>query len=180
MSQALQIDLTDPAVQRMLGGGPDVATGKRRELVQLAGDIPDPAGLSRHRGHQATTILSGGKEEVVVVYQGMFLTVDIYRVPGEPLRAHLFCPRCHKHATVPGDRKAIDWDPAATNPMRAEILTSGRPELVYLADRGRLSIEPFECPWEIGDDPHVAGALHTGGSLCRLRIAIENNRAKDA
>ncbi len=180
MTQALNIDLTDPAVQRMLGG-PGVATGKRREVVQLAGDVPDPAG-SPHRGAQSTTYLTGGKEEAVVVYQGMFLTVDIYRVPGEPLKVHLYCPRCHKHSTVPGDRKAIDWEAGAANPMRTEILAAGRPELVHLADKGRLSIEAFECPWEIGDDPHVAGALaiQGAGSLCRLRIAIDNNRAKDA
>ena len=174
----LNIDLTDPAVQRQLGGPPD--TGKRRPVVQLAGDAPDPSGMSRHLGAQSTTRLTGGKQEVVVVYQGMFLTVDVYQIPGEPMKVHLYCPRCHKHATVPGDRKAIDFEPAAVNPERTAIRATGRPELMDLADFGRLSIETFECPWELGDQQHVQGAVQVGTSLCRLRIAIDRNRVRDA
>jgi hypothetical protein len=171
----LNIDLTDPAVQRQLGD-----TGKRRSVVQIAGDAPDPSGMSRLRGALSTTRLTGGKQEVVVVYKGMFLTVDVYQVPGEPLKVHLYCPRCHKHATVPGDRKAIDFEPAAPNPERTEIRASGQSELMDLADFGRLSIDTFECPWEIGDETHVQGAVSVGASLCRLRIAIDRNRVRDA
>ena len=135
--------------------------------------------MSRHIGAQSTTRLTGGKQEVVVVYKDMFLTVDVYQVPGEPMKVHLYCPRCHKHATVPGDRKAIDYDPTAPNPQRTEILASGRPELMDHADFGRLSIDTFECPWELGDDKHVQGAVQVGTSLCRLRIAIDRNRVRD-
>lgn len=170
MSSALSINLGDPHVQQMLGvphGG-----GRQRDVVQLAGDA--------HHGLTSHYNLCALKQEVVVVYGDLFMTVDVYAVSGEPLKVHLYCPRCHKHSTVPGTRKAIDFDPTAGNPQRSAIIASGRPELVALAERGRLSIEPFECPWEVTDDRHVAGALHTGVSLCRLRIAIDNNRARNA
>lgn len=176
----LSIDMSDPGVQRMLHGEHPLAPRPQRSVVQLAGDVPDPTGLTARRGFASTTRLTAGKHEVVVVYGDTFLTVDVYQVPGEPLMVHLYCPRCHKHATVRGDAKAIDFDPTARNPQRTAIVASGDPSLVALADRGRISIEAFECPWEMGEDRHVAGGVHTGASLCRQRLAIENCRAKDA
>lgn len=178
MTQALQINLSDPNIQQALGM-PSVASGKRT-VVQLAGDAPNPTGMTSHVGAQSVTSLTTGKQEVIVVYRGMFLTVDVYAVPGAPLTVHLLCPRCRKHATVRGEHKRIEFEPAAANPMRTEILAAGDPALAQLAERGRISIEAFECPWEIGADKHVQGGVHTGVSLCRLRIAIDQNRAKDA
>lgn len=178
----LNIDLRDPQVQQVLGlGNGGLATGKR-PVVQLAGDAPDPTGLTDYRGAMSTTRLIDGRSEVVVLYKDLLMTVDLYFVPGEPLRAHLYCPRCQKHSTVRGDYKAIDFDPAAANPAFSDIMATGAipPELARIAAVGRLSIETFECPWEIGDDKHVPGVVRTGASMCRLRIAIDNNRAKDA
>lgn len=165
VNPSLSINLADPTVQRMLQ--PTTRASGKRGLVQLAGD-PD-------HGLRSTVQLSSGKHEVVVVYQDLLMTVDVYAVPGEPLKLHLYCPRCHKHSTVPGERKAIDFEPSAPNPQWARVR-----ELGIESPMGRLSVETFECPWEIGDAQHVQGGLHTGVNLCRLRIAIDNNRAKDA
>jgi hypothetical protein len=178
MSQALNIDLTDPSVQHLLGGNPRLATVKR-ELVQIAGDVPHPDGHTAWRGAQSTTDLTGAKQEVVVVYRGMYLTVDLYVMGGETL-AYLCCPRCHKVLTVRSSHKPIDFEPRADNPLRAEIVSTGDPSLVRLAGAGRLSIAPFECTWELENARHVPGALHSGTSLCRMKLAIDNNRAKDA
>lgn len=182
LPQNLSIDLTDPRVQRMLRSDHPVDAGAsgKRPVVQLAGDVPDPSAITHQRGLMSHTSLCSDREEVVVVYRGIFLTVDIYRIAGEPMKAHLLCPRCRKHLTVSGDRKAIAYDAMIPNPMRAAILATGAPELVRLAATGRLSIEAFECPWETGDATHVRGGVHTGASLCRLRIAIEDNRVMDA
>lgn len=170
---SVSIDLRDPRVQSMLGvESGSLASGKPREVMRIAGDMD--TGLS------VTTSLTAGKQEVVVVYRDQFLTVDVYAIPGEPLVAHIICPRCHKQSRIPGDRKAIDFDPSAVNPMRTEILATQAPSLMTIGSIGRLSIEPFECTWEMGDDEHVVGALHTGITLCRLRIGITNNRAMDA
>ncbi len=172
MSSALNIDLTDPAVQRMLGGPgvhDDLATGKRR-VVQLAGD----------RGMSSTTYLGQGKHEVVVVYRDTFLTVDVYLVPGAAPEVWVICPNCHKACRIPPGTKAVDFDPGAANPVRGQVVACGDPDLVGIADRGRLSVEPFQCTWEVGTDRHVAGGVHTGVSLCRQKLVIEDNRARDA
>lgn len=195
MAQGISIDLSDPRVQQMLGASP-LASGKR-EVVQLAGDAPDPTGLTNQTGLQSTHRLTGGKQEVVVVYGDLLMTLDVYALPGEPTRVQIICPRCHKHSTIRGDQKKIEYDAKAINPMRERILWMARSTgltpgqdlfskermelaaLVSVARFGRLSIEPFECAWEIGDAKHVPGALHTGASLCRLRLVIDNNRARE-
>lgn len=191
MAQGLSIDLSDPRVQQMLGASP-LASGKR-EVVQLAGDPADPTNTT---GIQSTHRLTGGKQEVVVVYGDFLMTLDVYALPGEPMRVQIICPRCQKHSTIRGDQKRIEYDPKAMNPMRTQILGAARStalnapemtrdarmglaELVSIADFGRLSIEPFECAWEIGDAKHVPCAVHTGSSLCRLRLVIDHNRARE-
>jgi hypothetical protein len=176
VTKTLQIDLSDPRVRAMLdttGGLP----GGHRSVVQLAGDAPDPMGV--YRGLQSTTSLTAAKHEVLVIYKDMFLTADVYALPGEPITVHLICPRCHKPLQITGDRKRIEYDPSDRRVMDA-ALASGRPEVAALAESGALSIEAFECTWETGDDAHVRGIVQSGTSLCRLRIGIERNRAKDA
>lgn len=188
MAGTLHVNLADPRVQRMLGDrGADLATGNptrtpRREIVQIVGDAPDPTGLTSWRGAQSTTRLNAGKEEVLVLYGDLIMTVDIYRVPDEPVLAHIFCPRCHKLSTIRGDQKVIAFDPGAVNPVLQDIRRMGSlsPEILSVMAVGRLSIEAFECTWEVGDDRHAVGGVHTGASLCRLRIAIDDNRAKEA
>ena len=174
------VDLGDPRVRSLLDAG--VSNGKR-ELVQLSGDVPDPLGdmpgVGVARGMQSTVTLNANKREVLVVYRDMFLTADVYALPGEPIKVHMICPRCHKPLQVSGDRKRIEYDPSERR-VAPEALASGKPEIARLADSGALSIEPFECTWELGDDVHVRGIVQSGTSLCRLRIGIENNRAKDA
>ena len=127
-----------------------------RELVHLAGD-PDTGMSVTHR-------LNHAKREVIVTYKDFVLTVDIYQLPDEPLKVHLICPRCHHMLSVSAERKHIEFDPNA------------HPE-----QGGRLSIEPFECTWEIPEaDKHTPGILAGGLSLCRWRAAIDKNVAKDA
>jgi hypothetical protein len=172
--EPLSIPLGDPRVQRMLS----LDSGK--SIVQIAGDAPDPTGITAHRGALSTTRLTAGKEEVIVVFGDLLMTVDIYAIAGEPTKVHLYCPRCHKLLTVSQERKAIEYDAAAPNPACARVRAMGVPPQVWQqAAQGRLSIEAFSCPWEVGDAPHVAGALHTGVSLCRQRLVIDNNLARD-
>jgi len=150
------------------------ATGKKRPIVQLAGDM--------EHGLSSTTRLNTNKIEVMVVYKdpSKFLTVDVYQVPGEPLMVHMICPKCHKTNRITADRKHIEFDAAAKNPVHGQVLSEAGRDLASLAETGQLSVSAFECTWEIGGDKHVRGGVHTGASLCRQRLAIENNRAKDA
>jgi hypothetical protein len=175
------VDLSDPRVRQHLGPqGVATLAGPGGSVVQLAGDAPDPRGITDHRGMASTHHLSLGKQEVGVVFGDRILTVDVYAIPGEPITVHLICPRCRKTLTVRGDRKVIDFDPNAPNPRGAVLRATGSPELAVLAQRGRLSIEAFECTWEMGDGHHARGSFHTGVSLCRQRLAIEDNRAQEA
>ena len=46
---------------------------------------------------------------------------------------------------------------------------------------GRLSVEPFECTWEMPDaGEHKPGYIGGGITLCKLKIGISNNIARDA
>lgn len=182
MHKSMTIDLGDPRVRQMLGVESPTSTGKRA-VVQLAGDAPDPSGLTQDVGLMSTHRLTGGKQEALVVFGDLLLTVDIYAIPGEPMRLHLICPRCHKMLTIPGDQKRIQYEPRTLNPrFRHALAMESREGAVAFAHLqfGRLSVETFECTWEITDDAHVAGAVHTGGSLCRLRLVIDDNRAREA
>lgn len=170
MTKTYEIDLGDPRVRGMLDGP--------RTMVQLAGDAPDPSG-SVAGGMRATTQFTAGRQEVLVLYKDMYLTADVYAIPGQPITVHLICPRCHKPLQITGDRKHIDFDPRGRR-VTAEAMASGKPEIAALAESGELSIEPFECTWELGDETHQPGIVQSGTSLCRLRIAIDRNRAKDA
>ena len=162
---SLSIDMADPSVQEMLGTEDRVVRPgrSRRELVQLAGDAPDPTGQSSFRGAQSTHRLNAAKEEVEVVYKDFLLTVDVYRHEGAPIQVHLICPRCRHASRITGDRKAIDFDPTRNTQAG-----------------GLLSIEPFECTWELTDDKHTPGLIGGGINLCKLRLGITNNVARDA
>ena len=129
--------------------------GTERELVHLAGD-PDT-------GLASTVRVDKAKFETKVSYthgpKDFVLTVDVYLVPGAPPEVHLICPKCQHQLRVPGDKKAIDFDIAT----------------------GKLSIEKFQCTWEMPDaGEHVPGLISGGMSLCKWTAAIDGNVAKDA
>ncbi len=77
---------------------------------------------------------------------------------------HLICPRCKHTLSIRGDRKHI------------EFATSGGP-----AGKGELSVEAFQCTWELpGVGKHIPGVVGGGLSLCKWKVAIDKNIAKDA
>ena len=162
----LTVNMSDPRVRAMLSSD---GASPAAPVVQLAGDP--------QTGLTSTHYLTRGKQEVVVIFRDLFMTLDVYSIPGEPVRVHLICPRCHKASSISAARKAIDYDPLAQNPQSRRLLASGQPDLARSL-LGQISIEPFECTWEIGDDKAAKG-LHTGASLCRQRLVIDNNLAKE-
>jgi hypothetical protein len=117
-------------------------------------------------GHQAKKI---SIEQVY--YKGRFgefvLEVDVF--PHEKgVMAHIYCPVCstaekpHNLQITP-DKKKIEWD----------------------KDRG-LSVEPFACSWEMptaGAHQKASGQSNIivkADTMCRWKVVIENNRARDA
>lgn len=186
---SLELDLTNPSVRNLLGADdPRVQASPRpREMVQLAGDAPDPTGQTSHRGLASTTRLDAGKLEVAVVYGDHLMTMDVYAIPGEPVQVHYICPRCRKQGRISSERKQIEFDPSSTRPVRlpdGQLVAKDRPARLpdggLLTNAGALSIEPFECAWEVGDDPHTPGIRAGGLTLCRLKLGIDHNVAREA
>lgn len=145
---------------------------KERELFNICGDAPDPSGRTSARGMQSTLHLGRAKYgEPKVFYKSRggverLLTVDVYKVEGAPLEIFLFCPLCstedHPHnLRLTSDQKAIDYKVD---------------ELVHRG--GRLNVsDPIGCTWEI-DGTRAVGIVSTT-NLCRWRVVIENNVARD-
>jgi len=172
MSNALNVNLQDPSVRRLMGTDEsgNVVPG-RREMVQLAGD--------ENRGMQSVRRLDTAKVEVLVAYRGRVgdfdLTVDVYALPGEPAELHIICPKCRHKSRITAERKKIEFDQHDIRPYTfvdgSRMPTNG----------GRLDVETFECGWEMPEAvEHKVGITQHGMTLCRMRMAIDHNVAKDA
>ena len=165
----LSIDMHSPEVRAMLGGDQALAPTKKREAYQVAGDMDN--------GFMSTVRLDSGKQETLVLYRGSngdyVMTVDVYQIPGEPMQVHYICPRCRKQGRIQQDAKAIDW-----NPHEHRVLDM--PDGQKTRTGGILSIEPFECTWEIDNEEHKVGIRSGGLTLCRLKLAIDANIAMEA
>jgi hypothetical protein len=142
-----------------------------RDLVHIGGDVPDPSGMSSMRGHQTTYNLERTKYgEPKVKYrdrtgQEFLLTVDVYKYEGAPMEVLLFCPNCSQKGAmhtlrITEERKHIEYDPERN---------------VELG--GRLDVERFGCSHEL--DAQKGVGLVSSSNLCRWRVVIENNIARD-
>jgi hypothetical protein len=186
---AHDIDLRDPAIARLMGKDTGIVTpgelaSGKRELVQIAGD-PD-------HGITSTTRLDLGKREIGVLIRPKgsdtmidgVLTLDVYAIPGEPVKAVIVCPRCHHRCEIDADKKAIDWNPTAPCPFPKTLIAELPPQHHYLAAQlGVISIETFRCKWELEDQMQDAGKdIHVmvSGSLCRFTCTIERNVLREA
>lgn len=96
-----------------------------------------------------------------VRYEGrmgtFLLEVDIFPDLGEGLMVVGLCPKCRNGFRISGKNKRIEFN---------------------TTDK-RLFVEAFECTWEMPDG-NVDRRSENGFGLCRLKMVIENNRAKDA
>lgn len=131
---------------------------QREELVHLAGDAPDPSG-SGLVGHQASLNLSRtALGHPKIRYRDLVIEADVYALPGVPMYVHILCPKCRHALKIAEDRKHIEYDPKAGPPQ----------------DGGRISIEAFQCTWEMDDQRQQFGL-----SLCGWKVVVDNNIARD-
>jgi hypothetical protein len=164
----LDINLARPEVQRLLDPEEAHERGIKKNMVHLGGD-PE-------RGYHSTHRLDVNKLEVYVTYkQDLLLTVDVYPAegPDKPLEIHYVCPRCTKQGRITSEMKAMEFDPTDNRPLKlpnGQITVTG----------GRLSVEPFQCTHELPEHVKHVQRAQGGLTLCLLRIAIDNNVAKDA
>lgn len=185
-SKPLSVNLRDQGVRDFLGVDRVQSAGQQgRELVQVAGDVPAPDG-SGDLGFANTWHLNRSAiGHPFVIYKQSILVVDVYEVPGEPMNLVLICPKCHHALNISAAKKRMEFDRVigAPNPTRkdeemlAQMMTtwSTIPPRTSLQRFGSLSVEPFECTWEMS-----AHRAEFGTSLCRWKVAIDNNVAKDA
>jgi len=157
---------------------------KREEMTPLPG-IGDPTGTGAVR--QKASIAGGaaqqfnldhGKRTTVIRYQDKLIEADVYAIEGEPLKVVIICPRCNgagngNATSIDETRKAIDWRPHAPQAV-GEFMNCGS-----------ISIDAFECPWELPDagahnQRATGGIIGLSAKLCRLKIGVLNNIAKDA
>lgn len=176
----LELDMKNPRVREMLGADDPRLTQpgtKKREMAQIAGDQLDPTGRTNLRGLARTTRLDGGKHETLVLFRGktadFVLTVDVYAIPGEPLQVHYICPRCHKQGRITQDAKQMAWAPTEN---RVLDLPDGQ----KTRTNGVLSVEPFQCTWEVGSETHTPGIRAGGLTLCGQKLVIDDNIAREA
>jgi hypothetical protein len=128
-------------------------------MYQIGGDAPDPAGTGLLGHTSQVNVGNAGKIGIAMIrYGDVVLEADVYRVGTEPTRVIMHCPRCRHVVTIQGQHKRIDYAPPAPG---------------LEAQGGSISIERFTCPWELTDQKEL------GGELCRLRVAVDNNIARE-
>ncbi len=143
----------------------------RNELYQVAGDQADPmGGAARGRAGQMN-LTETALGHPYVRYKDQLLELDVYKIAGAPMYIHIICPRCHNASKIQEDNKAFSYEPTRIPKILPFLLSVG----VGAPHGGSLSVEKFECSWELGPERQEFGV-----GLCRWRVGIDNNVAKDA
>lgn len=138
---------------------PSILDSRREEMYQIAGDAPDPRGTGLMGHASQANVGNAGKVGIAMIrYRDIVAEADVYHVKGEPFRVIMHCPRCRHVMTIRGEHKHIDYTPPAPG---------------LEAEGGSISIERFTCPWELTDQKEL------GGELCRLRIVVDHNIARE-
>jgi len=91
--------------------------------------------------------------QVKIRWKDKLLVGEVYAEP-TGIMLNIICPKCLHSIKISSTRKAMEWD----------------------EKRGQISVEPFQCPWEL--DTEVAVGQYT--NLCKWSVAIDKNIAKDA
>lgn len=121
------------------------------EVFQICGDAPDPMGSHRIGQEISADLTKTALGHPKIRYRDRIIEADVYGIDGS-LMIHLICPKCSTPDTV-----------------HALKISSDQKQISYDPSDGRLSIEPFSCTWEAPD----------GVGLCKWRVAIDDNVAKD-
>jgi hypothetical protein len=155
----------------------------KKELFHVSGD--------QHGGMTGSTGMNLNNSALchpVVYYpkMGIFLTLDVFALPGTPMYVVVRCPLCQARnpdsegmdLTIKEDQKEIELDIKAM-PKFPEHSTSELVQGLGLQNqdelRGLISVEPFKCTWE--ESPELKREF--GFSRCGWSVAIKNNIVVD-
>lgn len=156
-----------------------------KECFHVAGDQPDPTGYSDLRGvapgYNLTRSALGHPKVLAYVHgKQAVLTVDVYAIPGEPMKLHLMCPVCvalgrtHVALHIHQGQKAFSYDPGARVPPWPDWSEAERHRAFPEGMGGLLNVDPFGCSWE--ETPELRRGF--GLASCTWRVAIVNNVAR--
>lgn len=158
------------------------------QLEFIAGDQPavvqqgraaDPMGTGLVGNHSTVRLDKSALGHPLVRYKDHVLECDIYPLLGAAwdgasagaLEVILICPNCRHQLRVTSDKKAIEFAPGMP-----ELDDAGQPIV-----RGTLSVEPFQCTWELDTTRDVKATVQShGDNICRWRVGIDKNVARDA
>jgi hypothetical protein len=172
--------------------------GQAADVFKICGDVSDPAEAHYRTGRRGVAADYRLHKNVlgkpVIRYNDNFLTADVFPKAGslEVGFVILYCPVCategrHNTLRITPDNKTIHYDrerpPKFAGITMSTLVKSlfadapgGPPEgseqelLQYLG--GTISISAFRCSWE--------GGTGTGSPVCRWKVKIDNNVARDA
>lgn len=165
------MSLYDAAREEMQVLGGDYAQNPYGDRSVRQGVMRDPAG-ERGAGLASQTNFDHNKVTTVIRYGDRLIEADVYALKGAPVHVVILCPRCGNASTIRGEKKAIDWRPHAPE------------KLGELVNCGKISIEPFECAWELPEagrhNQRNTSQIIGTAPLCRLKLGVTNNIAKDA
>lgn len=86
-------------------------------------------------------------------YKDSLIECELYLDPGTGLfMLHAMCPRCCHALRISQEQKDMEWDGET------------------------ISVEPFQCPWELDSNLNVG----TFTNMCRWRVGVSHGIAKDA
>ena len=156
----------------------------KKELFHVSGDQHN-GGM---RGGTTANLNNSALCHPVVFYpkKEIFLTLDVFSLPGAPMYVVIRCPICQARnpnsegmdLTIKEDQKDIHLDHKSI-PSFPGFTTSELVEGLGLQNqdelRGRISIEPFGCTWEA--EPELRRGF--GFSCCEWNVAIKNNIVVD-
>jgi hypothetical protein len=92
----------------------------QKEFFSVKHDALDPLGTGMRGKASGVDFTKSAHGHPVIYYKSkdgtkeMFLTADVYAIPGEPMTVHIYCPYCGHNLSIRQDNKAIDYDPKAT------------------------------------------------------------------
>jgi hypothetical protein len=152
----------------------------KKELFHVSGDQHNGAA----QGATGMNLNNSALCHPVVYYpkKGIFLTLDVFDMPGTPRYVVVRCPVCQARnpnaegmdLTIKEDQKEMSIDAKAL-PKIDGFTTSELVQGLGLQHpdelRGRISIEPFGCTWEA--EPELRRSF--GFSCCEWNVAIKNN-----
>ena len=138
---------------------PPVIDPERESLYRICGDVPDPSNLEPDKGgYQSSIQLNrSALAHPMIRWQDRVVEADLYEMDGK-LVLHILCPKC----STPETPHAL-W------------VREGQKDILWRPDTGELSVSPFECTWELPEGRRQEFGL----GLCRWRVAIDKNIAKD-